>query len=106
MEVCPNAAMWLDDAAAQPDLAWFRGGWFDSLSVLWKNIAEGRVTAQPAVIEGEPSPGGSIYLPLRLAPGETRTVQLVPLAAHTRAVIATDLGTFSGRDHLLRIRRT
>jgi uncharacterized protein (TIGR02677 family) len=42
----------------------------------------------------------------RLTGDGTLLVQLVPLAAHTRAVISTDLGTFSGRDHLLRIRRT
>jgi uncharacterized protein (DUF608 family) len=70
-------AMWLDDPAAATDLAWFRGGWFDSLTVLWKTVSEGRVRAQPAVTEGEPSPGGSIYLPLRLAPGEKRTVRLL-----------------------------
>lgn len=35
----------------------------------------------------------------------TLTVRLTPLAAHTRAVITTDAGTFSGRDHLLRITR-
>jgi uncharacterized protein (DUF608 family) len=72
-----SCAMWIDDPAAQTDLAWFRGGWFDSATVLWKNISEGRAQAQPAVTEGEPSPGGSIYLPLRLAPGEKRTVRLL-----------------------------
>jgi uncharacterized protein (TIGR02677 family) len=35
----------------------------------------------------------------------TLLVHLTPLAAHTRAEITTDLGTFSGRDHLLRISR-
>lgn len=70
-------AMWIDDPAAQTDLTWFRGGWFDSLTVLWKNVSEGRIHAQPAVTEGDPSPGGSIYLPLRLSPGEKRTVRLL-----------------------------
>jgi uncharacterized protein (TIGR02677 family) len=42
----------------------------------------------------------------RMTGDGTLLVQLVPLAAHTRAVITTDLGTFSGRDHLLRIRGT
>jgi hypothetical protein len=32
-------------------------------------------------------------------------IHLTPLAAHTQAVITTELGTFSGRDHLLRILR-
>lgn len=72
-----SCALWLDDPAAQADLAWFRGGWFDSLTVLWKTISEGRVRVQPEITQGDPSPGGSIYLPLRLAPGEKRTVRLL-----------------------------
>jgi len=42
----------------------------------------------------------------RLTGDGTLVVRLVPLAAHTEAEIATDLGTFRGRDHLLLIRRT
>jgi uncharacterized protein (TIGR02677 family) len=42
----------------------------------------------------------------RLTGDGTLIVRLVPLAAHTEAEIATDLGTFRGRDHLLLIRRT
>lgn len=41
----------------------------------------------------------------RMTGDGTLAVRLVPLAAHTRAEIVTDHGTFSGRDHLLRIRR-
>ena len=41
----------------------------------------------------------------RLTGDGTLLVQLVPLAADTHAVIQTDLGNFSGRDHVLRIRR-
>jgi uncharacterized protein (TIGR02677 family) len=42
----------------------------------------------------------------RLTGDGTLMVQLTPLAAHTQAVITTDWGTFSGRDHRLRIQRT
>ena len=42
----------------------------------------------------------------RLTGDGTLIVRLVPLTAHTEAEIATDLGTFRGRDHLLLIRRT
>jgi uncharacterized protein (TIGR02677 family) len=42
----------------------------------------------------------------RLTGDGTLMVQLTPLAAHTQAVITTDWGTFSGRDHRLRIHRT
>jgi uncharacterized protein (TIGR02677 family) len=42
----------------------------------------------------------------RLTGDGTLMIQLTPLAAHTRTSITTELGTFSGRDHLLCIRRT
>ena len=42
----------------------------------------------------------------RLTGDGTLVVRLVPLAVHSKAKITTDLGTFSGRDHLLLIRRT
>jgi uncharacterized protein (TIGR02677 family) len=42
----------------------------------------------------------------RLTGDGTLIVQLVPLAPHTQAEIATDLGTFRGRDHRILIRRT
>jgi len=72
-----SCAVWIDDPAAKSDLTWFRGGWFDSQTVIWRNVSEGRVVEQEAVTEGEPSPGGSIYLPLHLAAGEERTVRLL-----------------------------
>jgi uncharacterized protein (DUF608 family) len=74
-------AAWIDDPAARSDLAWFRGGWFDSATMVWKNISEGKVVENPALQEGEPSQGGSIYLPLKLAPGEERVVRVL-LAWH------------------------
>ena len=42
----------------------------------------------------------------RLTGDGTLIVRLIPLAAHTQAEIATDLGTFRGRDHRILIRRT
>jgi uncharacterized protein (TIGR02677 family) len=42
----------------------------------------------------------------RLTGDGTLVVRLIPLAAHTQAEIATDLGVFRGRDHRILIRRT
>ena len=69
-------AAWVDNPGAVVNLAHFRGGWCDILTMIWKSIAEGRVIGQTAIAEGNPSPGGSIYLPLRLAPGQEKTVRL------------------------------
>jgi uncharacterized protein (DUF608 family) len=72
-----SVAAWIDDAAARADLAWFRGGWFDALTLVWKNISEAQVIENPAPAEGDSSEGGSIYLPIRLEPGEERTIRLL-----------------------------
>ena len=58
------------------DAAWFRGGWFDANSVLWKNVSEGRVVDQPPHTDGAPSNGGSLYVPFTLKLGETKTFRL------------------------------
>lgn len=56
---------------------WFRGGWFDPQTVLWKEIQEGRVVGRPPVTDAPPSPGASLYVPLRLRPDSVRTVRLM-----------------------------
>jgi len=72
-----------DDAAVRVDCAWFRGGWFDPLTMVWKAIARGeavpgggRARQAPSFADGGPSPGGSLYVPIGLRPGEARTIRL------------------------------
>jgi len=67
---------WIDDEATKVNPAWFRGGWFDSKTMIWKSIQDGAVIDEPALTSGAPSKGGSLYLPLKLAPGEKKTVTL------------------------------
>ncbi len=67
---------WIDDEAATVNPAWFRGGWFDSKTMVWKSIQNGEMIDQPAFTEGDSSKGGSLYLPIKLAPGEKKTVTL------------------------------
>jgi uncharacterized protein (DUF608 family) len=71
-----SVAAWINDPEAKANLAWFRGGWYDHETIVWKTIAEGQVVDRKAVTDGKPSPGGSVYLPLRISPGEERTVRL------------------------------
>ena len=59
------------------DHAWFRGGWWDALTTLWKDIERGAPLARPPLDSGRPSPGASLYVPLAVAPGETRRVRLL-----------------------------
>ncbi len=56
--------------------AWFRGGWWDALTMAWKDVAEGNCEERPPLTQGEPSPGAALFVPFQLAPGETRTIAL------------------------------
>ncbi len=63
-----------DDATV--DCRWFRGKWFDAVTVLWQQIAAGAMPANAAVSDATPSPGASLYVPFTLAPGEERCLRL------------------------------
>lgn len=64
--------IFVDSNTAVVDHCWFRGGWFDALTILWKNIQTQTLVAN-APVEGV-SPGASIYVPLTLGAGEEKTV--------------------------------
>ncbi len=57
------------------DHCWFRGGWFDALTILWKNISEGRVVENEA--HGMDAPGASLYVPFSLLPGQEKTIRIM-----------------------------
>ncbi|MHB1460368.1 MAG: GH116 family glycosyl hydrolase [Armatimonadota bacterium] len=67
----------VDDADVVVDHKWFRGGWFDSLTMAWNAVAAGKVIANPPVSEGDASPGGSLYVPFRLEAGQVKTITLM-----------------------------
>jgi uncharacterized protein (DUF608 family) len=57
--------------------AWFRGGWFDALTLAWKDVACGAAYDRPPVSPDEqPAPGATLFVPFKLAPGEDRTITL------------------------------
>ena len=56
--------------------AWFRGGWFDPLTMAWKDVAEGACFDRPAVSSGGPSPGATLFVPLAIGPHQAATVVL------------------------------
>lgn len=66
----------VDDESASVDCAWFRGGWWDPLTMIWDKVSSGDTTARPPHQAGDPSPGGSIFVPFALEPGEEKTVRL------------------------------
>ncbi len=66
----------VDDPETHVNCAWFRGGWFDAPTMVWKSIEDGAAIDGPPLTEDDPSPGGSLYVPLNLAPDENRTLVL------------------------------
>ena len=66
----------VSDPAAKINHAWFRGGWFDALTMAWNDVASGACVDRPPVTEGGPSPGASLFVPLTLAPGQSKTIVL------------------------------
>ncbi|HCQ03887.1 MAG TPA: hypothetical protein DIT99_25765, partial [Candidatus Latescibacteria bacterium] len=71
----------IDDPTVCVDCAWFRGGWFDSRTMVWNSISAGDTPDRSPVTDDQPSPGGSIYVPFGLAAGESKTI-IVRLAWH------------------------
>jgi len=57
------------------DYCWFRGGWWDPLTITWETIMKGEMRSTDPVDQG--APGASIYVPFSLNPGETRVIRLM-----------------------------
>lgn len=64
----------VNDNNAVVDHCWFRGGWFDSNTITWKNISQGILADNPPVPRN--APGASIFVPFTLKPGEEKTIRL------------------------------
>jgi uncharacterized protein (DUF608 family) len=65
------------DGAIRTDCAWFRGGWWDALTVQWQRIQAGLPTHSRIHADGPASPGASLYVQIELPPGEARRVGFV-----------------------------
>jgi len=70
-------AVFTDARGAVANPAWFRGGWFDPLTMVWNAVERGETPSGEEVKEGRPSPGGSIYVPIRLVPGQRTTIRIL-----------------------------
>ncbi|MEN8155772.1 MAG: GH116 family glycosyl hydrolase [Bacteroidota bacterium] len=66
-------AVFTDQKSTVTDLCWFRGGWFDSRTIIWKDVSE-FTYQEDTTTEG--STGASLYVPVDLEPGEEKTIQL------------------------------
>lgn len=68
-------AIYTDDPSVTVDHSWFRGGWWDPVTMAWKKIKEGNTQAVAPVMNA--SPGASLYVPFNLNPGESKTIKIL-----------------------------
>lgn len=68
-------AIFTDDEKAVVDHCWFRGNWFDPLTMVWNTIKEGKLLSNPPVEEG--APGASFFVPFSLRPGEEKSIRVM-----------------------------
>jgi uncharacterized protein (DUF608 family) len=64
-----------DDPTTVVDHCWFRGGWWDPMTMAWNHVRDG-VLRQTAAVEKD-APGASLYVPFNLAPGKEKTIRLM-----------------------------
>jgi len=65
------------DPATRSNCRWFRGSWWDPLTVAWKHVADGAIVENEPFKTGRPSPGGSVFVPFELGPGEEKKISLL-----------------------------
>ena len=68
-------AIFTDDNSTIVDHCWFRGGWWDPLTMAWNDVKEGKLNAREPVEKD--APGASLFVPFSLAPGASKTVKLL-----------------------------
>ncbi len=68
-------AIYSDQHETIVDHCWFRGGWFDPLTITWETIRSGNVKSVEPVEEG--APGASLYIPFTIMPGAAKTIRLM-----------------------------
>ena len=68
-------AVFTNDDTAVIDHCWFRGGWFDPLTITWQTIREANTKTNDPVESG--TPGASLYIPFTLRGGEEKTFRIM-----------------------------
>ena len=64
-----------DDNNTIVDHCWFRGGWWDPLTMAWNDVRDGKLNSREPVEKD--APGASLFVPFSLAPGATKVIRLM-----------------------------
>jgi len=68
-------AVLTEDDKCVVDHCWFRGGWWDPLTMAWNAVKNVEAKQNPPVPND--APGASIYVPFNLPPGKKKTIRLI-----------------------------
>jgi hypothetical protein len=68
-------AIFTNDPDTIVDHCWFRGSWFDPLTITWEKIMKGEIRHKEPVEKG--APGASLFIPFVLAPDEIKVIRLM-----------------------------
>ena len=68
-------AIFVDDDNTVVDHCWFKGGWWDSVTLAWENIQSGLPMDNPPI--ADTCPGASLFVPFTLEPGGEKTVKVM-----------------------------
>ncbi|MCQ2159175.1 MAG: non-lysosomal glucosylceramidase [Bacteroidales bacterium] len=71
-----HLAVYTDRPGTVVDGCWFRGGWFDPLTIEWNKVAAGVINNRPAESFTDGQYGASLSVPVSIEPGATETVRL------------------------------
>lgn len=66
----------VSEPEAKVNYGWFRGGWWDALTMAWKDVEEGACYERAPITEGGASPGATLFVPFQLGRGETKRIVL------------------------------
>jgi uncharacterized protein (DUF608 family) len=70
-----NFAVFTDDSKTIVDHCWFRGGWWDPLTMAWNTVHDVKTRASEPVEKD--APGASLFVPFTLAAGASKTIKLM-----------------------------
>jgi uncharacterized protein (DUF608 family) len=65
-------AIFTDQDNTVVDHCWFRGGWFDSLTMTWQTVQKAQVKSVEPV--SSDAPGASLYVPFNLEAGKEKSI--------------------------------
>jgi len=68
-------AIFTNDDHTVVDHCWFRGGWWDPMTMAWNAVKNAEIIDNPPVAED--APGASLYVPFQLAPGKEKVIRLM-----------------------------